>query len=59
MRSLAAIVQLMRNSVTKFVSILGICKEFAANRVNKLGNVPRCGVVPQFSDLKVVSIGNG
>ena len=34
-----------------------ICKDFAGNRVNELGNVPRCGVVPKFSDLEVIALG--
>ena len=28
---------LMRNFITNFVRILGICKDFAGNRVNELG----------------------
>lgn len=51
------IVLLMRNFIANFVRILGICKDFAGNRVNELGNVPRCGVVPKFSDLEVVALG--
>ena len=47
----------MRNFIAKFVRILEICKDFAGNRVNELGNVPRCGVVPKFSDLEVVALG--
>lgn len=47
----------MRNFIAKFVRILGICKDFAGNRVNALGNIPRCGVVPKFSDLEVVTLG--
>ena len=31
----------MRNFIANFVRILGICKEFAGNRVNEHGNVPR------------------
>ncbi len=42
----------MRNFIANFVRILGICKDFAANRVNKHGNIPRCGVVPKFSNLE-------
>lgn len=48
---------LMRNFIANFVRILEICKDFAGNRVNELGNVPRCGVVPKFSDLEVVALG--
>ena len=54
---LSTIALLMRNFITNFVRILGICKDFAKNRVNELGNVPRCGVVPKFSDLEVVALG--
>ncbi len=54
---LRTIVLLMRNFIANFVRILGICKDFAGNRVNELGNVPRCGVVPKFSDLEVIALG--
>jgi len=54
---LTTIALLMRNFIANFVRILGICKDFAGNRVNELGNVPRCGVVPKFSDLEVVAVG--
>ncbi len=47
----------MRNFIANFARILGICKHFAGNRVNALGNVPRRGVVPKFSDLEVVALG--
>lgn len=47
----------MRNFIANFVRILGICKDFAGNRVNELGNIPRCGVVPKFSDLEVIALG--
>ena len=47
----------MRNFMANFVRILGICKEFAGNRVNEHGNVPGCGVVPKFSDLEVIALG--
>ena len=47
----------MRNFITNFVRVLGICQTFVANRVNELGNVPRCGVVPKFSDLEVIALG--
>lgn len=46
----------MRNFIANFVRILGICKDFAGNRVNELGNIPRCGVVPKFSDLEVIAL---
>lgn len=54
---LTTITLLMRNFIANFVRILGICKDFAGNRVNALGNRPRCGVIPQFSDLEVVALG--
>ena len=47
----------MCNFIANFVRILGICKEFAGNRVNYIGNVPRCGVVSKFSDLEVIALG--
>lgn len=54
---LRTIALLMRNFIANFVRILGICKVFAGNHVNELGNVPRCGVVPKFSDLEVIALG--
>ena len=47
----------MRNFIVNFVRILGICKDFAGNRVNELGNIPRCGVVHKFSGLEVMALG--
>ncbi len=48
----------MRNFITNFVRILGICKDFAANRVNEHGNIPRCGVmVPKLSNLEIITLG--
>ena len=55
--TLTTIALLMRNFIANFVRILGICKDFAGNRVNEHGNVPRCGVVPKFSDLEVIALG--
>ena len=57
LKLLRTITLLMRNFIANFVRILGICKDFAGNRVNELGNVPRCGVVPKFSDLEVIALG--
>ena len=48
---------LMRNFIANFVRILGICKDFAGNRINELGNVPKCGGVPKFSDIEVIALG--
>ena len=46
----------MYNLYTKFVKILEICKQFSENLVNELGNIPRRGPIPKFSDLKVVAL---
>ena len=50
LKLLRTIALLMRNFIANFVRILGICKDFAGNRVNELGNVPRCGVVPKLEN---------
>lgn len=47
--------QLMHNLYTKFVKILKTCKLFSENLVNELGNIPRRGPIPKFSDLEVVA----
>ena len=52
-----AICLLMSNFIVNFVRILKICKDFVQNRVNGLRNVPRCGVVPKFSDLEIFALG--
>ena len=57
LKLLRTIALLMRNFIANFVRIIGICKDFAGNRVNELGKVPRCGVVPKFSDLEVFTLG--
>lgn len=54
--------QLITNSFTHnlyaiFAKYLDICKQLAGNLVNDQGNIPRCGVVPRFSDLEVVALG--
>lgn len=46
----------MYNLYAIFVRFLEICKEFSKDLVNELGNVPRRGVVPKFSDLEVIAI---
>lgn len=56
-KTLSTIISYMRSFITNFHRILDICKEFAGNRVNDLGNVPRIGVVPKFSDLEVIALG--
>ena len=44
----------MHNLYTKFVKILGICKQFSNNLVNEQGNIPRRGPVSKFSDLEIL-----
>ena len=46
----------MHNFHAKYMKILDICKKFSKNLVNELGNVPRRGVVPKFSDLEVIAL---
>lgn len=46
----------MHNLYANFVKILEICKDFSKNLVNELGNIPRPGVVPRFSDLEVAAL---
>ena len=46
----------MHNFYAKYMKILDICKKFSKNLVNELGNVPRRGVVPKFSDLEVIAL---
>lgn len=47
----------MHNLYAIFAKFLDICKQFAGNLVNEQGNIPRCGVVPRFSDLEVLALG--
>ena len=53
---LSTIIIDMHNFVAKFGKVLEICKQFAGNRVNEKGNIPRRGVVPTFSDIEVVAL---
>lgn len=46
----------MHNLYATFAKLLNICKQIAGNLVNESGNVPRKGVVPRFSDLKIVAL---
>ena len=46
----------MHNLYANFVKILDVCKKFSADLVNELGNMPRPGVVPKFSDLEVIAL---
>jgi hypothetical protein len=36
--------------------MLDICKQFGKDFTNGQGNIPRCGVIPRFSDLEVVAL---
>ena len=44
----------MHNLYAIFAKYLDICKQLVGNLVNERENIPRCGVVPRFSDLEVV-----
>ena len=46
----------MHNFIAKFRKMLEICKQHVGNQVNEKGNVPRCGVIPTFSDLEAVAL---
>lgn len=49
-------IQRMHNLYAIFAKFLNICKQVSGNLVNELGNVPRRGVVPNFSDLEIVAL---
>lgn len=46
----------MHNLYAIFVRFLDICKQLADNLVNESGNIPRCGIVPRFSDLEIIAL---
>lgn len=46
----------MHNRYAIFAKYLDISKQIAGNLVNARGNLPRCGVVPKFSDLEEVAL---
>ena len=46
----------MHNLYAIFAKLLNICKQVAGNLVNESGNIPIRGVVPRFSDLKIVAL---
>jgi hypothetical protein len=48
--------QRMHNLYAIFVKILEICKGNVGNLVDELGNIKRRGVVPKFSDLKIIAL---
>ena len=55
-KTLSTQIIVMHNFVTKFREILDLCKQIAGNRVNDKGNIPRCEVVPTFSDVEVIAL---
>lgn len=46
----------LHNFIVKFGKTLDIFKDFAENRVTALGNIPRRGVVPKFTDLATIAL---
>ena len=46
----------MHNLFAIFAKFLNICKQVSGNLVNESGNISRRGVVPRFSDLKVIAL---
>jgi hypothetical protein len=46
----------MHNLKTNFDKILNICKLHSGGLVDELGNVPRKGTKPKFSDLEVIAL---
>jgi len=46
----------MHNLYANFVRILEVCNQYSQDLVNDKGNMPRCGVVPKFSDLEVIAL---
>ena len=49
-------IQRMHNLYAIFAKFLDICQQVASRLVNELGNIPRRGVVPKFSDLEIVAL---
>lgn len=46
----------MHNLKTNFDKMLDICKQIGKEFTNEQGNMPRCGVVPRFSDLEIIAL---
>ena len=46
----------MHNLYANFVRILEVRMQYSQDLVNDKGNMPRCGVVPKFSDLEVIAL---
>ncbi len=55
-KTVKILVQIMYNFAAKFAKILETCKKFSTDLVNDLGNIPRRGVVPKFSDPEVIAM---
>lgn len=36
--------------------MLDICKQKGKEFTNEQGNIPRCGVIPHFSDLEIIAL---
>lgn len=46
----------MHNLKTNFDKMLDICKQIGKEYTNESGNIPRCGVIPRFSDLEIIAL---
>lgn len=46
----------IHNLYAIFVRFIDISKQLADNLVNNSGNIPRCGVVPKFSNLEIIAL---
>lgn len=46
----------MHNLYAIFDKAFHICKEIAGNLVNESENIPRCGVIPRFSDVEIITL---
>lgn len=42
----------MHNLHANFARILEVCKQYSEDLVKDKGNVPRCGVIPKFSNIE-------
>lgn len=42
-----------------FVRILDVCKQYSEDLLSDKDNMPRCGVIPKFSDLEVIAAARG
>ncbi len=46
----------MHNIIVNSIRIHDICNKFVGDHVNEHGNLPRCGVIPTFSDWEVIAL---